>query len=342
MQFHIRRFALVVSLAACPFVLHRSVVGAAMQVSTGAHVAEELLTWLGRAARGSEHAAPAIADATAAVRQLAKSGEEISPAVAKLIQRDIRAIRSGVQIDVALLRSMSRHPELCEDAWNLATKLGIRNVGPRVEQISADLGERAPELLRVLSTTVAEDDAVLYMRGVAGRTLSQKQMVKTANAIEKSGLSTRDMGEAWECVSRAQLSAGVCKLKSGLREGGEVVKAQFNGVHGIDGVGAAADGRPVIFEFSMYRAKVLNDTADGFQLSPGWTSAKWNEAMKVESLVAAFRRVGVDPRYLRDVSAAEAGTWSRKFVPAHESALKDSNRLRAGIGPDDLFVLGGN
>jgi hypothetical protein len=51
---------------------------------------------------------------------------------------------------------------------------------------------------------------------------------------------------------------------------------------------------------------------------------------------------GVDPRYLREVSEAEAGTWSRKLVVAHESALTDSNRLRAGIRTDDLFVLGGN
>ena len=81
------------------------------------------------------------------------------------------------------------------------------------------------------------------------------------------------------------LSGGSNRPVSGLREGSEVVAAQFNGVHGIDCVGAAVDGKPVIFEFSMDSAKALREMTDGVQLSPQWTAAKWNRAMERPELV---------------------------------------------------------
>ena len=121
-----------------------------------------------------------------------------------------------------------------------------------------------------------------------------------------------------------------------------VVPGQFNGVHGIDGVGAAADGRPVIFEFSMDRAKALGQTVDGHQLSPSWTSARWNKAMDDPKLVENFRKVGVAEEYLVKVDPTVTKSWPRKLVVAHDSALTDANRMAAEIGPQDLFVLGGN
>jgi hypothetical protein len=275
-----------------------------------------------------------------------KAGEDISPQVAEVIRRDfgMGILKVTSTVDAPLLRLLSKNPDICEPALRLVTRPGLRlrDWAPRIEKLSRELGDRAPSVLRALGTSISGDDAVLFMRGIAGRALSRKNINKVADALENSGLNSREMGEAWECISRAQLSKGANKATSGLREGGEVVSGQYNKVHGIDGVGAAEDGRPVIFEFSMYRQKALGETADGVQLSPSWTAKRWNLAMDDPTLVAEFRRVGVDQKYLQKMDVNVTATWPRKLVVVHDSALTDANRMAAGLGPQDLFVLGGN
>ena len=312
------------------------------QTARALRVGAELLDWIGLVGRNAERAEPAADDLANAVRRILSTGEDISPEVAQLLRRDLQALKTAGFVDASLLRLMSKRPDICEPAWNLATKLRLRDMAPRLAKLSDELGERALSVMKALATNVTEDEAVLFMRGLSGRTLGRRQVEDVVRALENSGLNHLEVGEAWECISRAQLSKGAKKAVSGLRDGGEVVKGQHNKVHGIDGVGAAEDGRPVIFEFSMYHRKKLEDTADGHQLSASWIAERWNLAMGDPARIAEFRRVGVHEKYLRKVDAADTAAWLRKFVPAHESALTDSNRIAAGLGPQDLFVLGGN
>ena len=333
---------------ACAFTLLLSDVGiaptsawASPQVAKVASVADDLLKWISKLRKLDGEAAMAADEVTEILKGIQKSGGDISSEVAELMRRNWSQLGRGV-LDSDLLLLLSKRPDICEPAFDLAIRLQLRSLAPRLAKLSEELGEKAPNLMKALATKFDKEQAILYMKGISGRMLSQKQVGRVAEALEQSALSTQEMGGAFECLTRAQLSRGTNKSLSGLREGGEVVSSQYNKVHGIDGVGATPDGRPVIFEISMYKNKALGETVDGVQLSPAWTADRWNKAMDVPELIAEFRRIGVNESHLRKVTTVDTVTWPRKLVVAHDSALTDANRMAAEIGPKDLFVLGGN
>jgi hypothetical protein len=155
----------------------------------------------------------------------------------------------------------------------------------------------------------------------------------------------RDIHNALRWVARAQLSGGALKSRSGLKEGSRVLVGKHDSKHGIDGIGVGPDGKPVIFEFSMYDKKALGLDTDGLvQLSPEWVADRWSKlvAVATPARLDELRAAGIDPKWLKPVAADDAGSWARKLVVAHDSALTDTNRLAAKLGPGDLMILGGD
>lgn len=282
-------------------------------------------------------------EAIAAVRQFTKGGDDLTPAVATLLRRDSARLRAGL-MDADLIRAMSRRPAAAESIMSIALQSQLSGTGPRLLRLCDELGDKADRVLPAISKGFSTSEQVTLVKGLGGRMLSRSEVeeVTTAlSALQRGGLDSVASGEVYETISRIQLSRGALKAKSGLKEGGEVIVGKHNGVNGIDGIGAAADGRPVIFEFTMDRVKDFRKQSPP-QLSPKWTAERWNLLMESEEFKRALAGAGVDSKWLRKVSETEARAWSRKLVAAHESALSGSNRLAAELGPDDLLLLGRN
>lgn len=314
---------------------------ASAQVTSTVRYVDDLIRALSKARGGLRN--PSRADEVMDVlRATAKQGEDISPEVAELIRRNIDSIPPAV-IDPWLIRFLSSNPAICDGAWELAMKAGVRNSGPRIAQLAADLGEGAGPMLSKLASTLSARDSAMLLRGLSGRMLSRNQVISIVDGLQLLA-DTRTKGEVFEAVTRAQLSRGALKAGSGLKEGGEVIVGKYDSIRGIDGIGVGPNGRPVIFEISMDRMKALSPDESGLtQLSPAWTADRWNKMMQAlpADRRADLKRIGVDDEWLRTVTPDEARTWTRKLVAAHESALTDANRLAAELGSDDLLLLGG-
>ncbi len=312
-------------------------------VKAATKVVDELLGWLskGRGIRVSPERADDLIDA---LRSVARQGDDIVPEVAALIRRDIASLPVGV-CDTTLLKFLSSNPAARDGAWSLALKAAVRDAGPRLERLTAGLGDSAGSIMGKLATTLDGREAALLMRGLGGRMLSREQVLDVVSGFRRLEVSPGIQGELFESVARAQLSRGALKNMSGLKDGGVVIVGKYNQIHGLDGIGAATDGKPVIFEFSMYESKVLQADANGMvQLSPGWVADRWSKLVTgaTPEQLSDLRRVGIDRAWIRPITGEEAAKWSRKLVVAHESALTDLNRRNAQLGGDDLLLLGGN
>ncbi len=291
----------------------------------------------------SEMDSKVAAEAIGAVRQFASGGDDLSPAVSALLRRESTRMHAGM-IDVDLIRAMMRRPDAAESIMNIAKQSQLGGTGPRLLRLCDELGDKADRILPAVSKGFSTSEQVTLLKGVGGRMLSRSEVeeVTTAlSALQRSGLDSVAVGEVFETIGRSQLSRGALKAKLGLKEGAEVVVGKHNGVNGIDGIGAAADGRPVIIEFTMDRVKDLSKQRPP-QLSPEWTAARWNLLMESEDSRRSLATAGIDPKWLREVTTSETAIWSRKLVAAHESALGEANRLAAELGPDDLLLLGRN
>ena len=313
------------------------------QVTAVAKQLDELIEWLAKAAKLKTVAPEVADDLTRVLNDLARYGDDIAPEVASIIRRDIDRIPRGA-LDADLLRLVSKDSTVREGAWALALKAKVREPGARLAQLARDLGSEASTTMGRLAALLDTQDCAVLMRGLSPRTLSRAQVEQITAALRKAELSPTAQGEVFEAVSRAQLSGGALRAQSGLKEGGRVVVGKHNSKHGIDGIGAGQDGRPVIFEFSMYDKKALGPDVDGLvQLSPEWVADRWSKMIAAASSdrLAELKAIGVDSKWLKPITPSEASGWSRKFVVASESALTDANRLAAKLGPNDLMVLGG-
>ena len=316
---------------------------ASRQVVSALRNVDELIEWIAKAAKLKTVAPEVADDLTRVVRDLARFGDDVAPEVAAIVKRDIDRIPRGA-FDADLLRLMSKNAAVREGAWALAMKAKVREPGARLAQLASDLGAEAPVTMGRLAALLDTQDCAVLMRGLSPRMLSRSQVDQIVNGLRKAELSPTAQGEVFEAVSRAQLSGGALKAKSGLKDGVKVVVGKHNSKHGIDGIGADPDGRPVIFEFSMYDKKTLSPDVDGLaQLSPEWVADRWSKmiASASPSRLAELKQIGVDAKWLKPVAASDAGAWARKLVVAHEAALTDANRLAAKLGPNDLMVLGG-
>jgi hypothetical protein len=314
------------------------------QVRATAKSIDDLLEWIGRTGKGMR--SPAEVDEFVGVlRKLGSRGEDVSSEVAALIRRDFATAPLGV-IDAKLLELMTNNPAVRNAAWELAKKASVRDPGSRIALLVRELGDSAPGALEAICRSMNPDEAQLLMRAVSGRMLSRRQVLELTDGLSKVGVAGKN-GEIWEVVARTQISGGALKSKSGLKNGGEVIAGQHNSIHGIDGIGASADGTPVIFEFSMNPIKKLEPDSKGLvQLGPGWTADRWHSMITKASpdQIADLRRIGIDPKWLdpnAPVTPSQTSKWGRKLVVAHDSALSNTNRIAAELGPDDLMVLGG-
>ena len=278
------------------------------------------------------------------LKAVARSGDDITPEVLRLLKRDYLTKCTRGTLDPALLRLMSDRPELCEVAWALATKAPIQKIGPRLVFLAQELGASAPRVLGKLASAMPEQEWQLLMRALNGKNMSRDQVMELVDALRKLDVAPTQQGELFELSARQLLSGGMHKANSGLKPGSKIISGKHNAIHGIDGIGTAANGAPVIFEFSMYPLKKLNTDADGLaQLSPKWVVSRWNELISGASRerLEELAQLGIDPKWLRQVSEQDVAEWVRKFVAADESALSAANRMAAGLGPDDLILLGG-
>ncbi len=314
------------------------------QVSAAVKQVDELVEWVAKAAR-LKSVSPGVAEeVTRALRALAKYGDDIAPEVADLIRRDIDEIPSGL-LDVDLLRFLSKNGVAREGAWALALKAKVREPGARLAQLAADLGTEAPAAMGRMAALMDTQDCAVLMRGLSQRMLSRPQVEQIVAGLKRAEISPTAQGEVFESVARAQLSGGALKSRSGLKDGSRVLVGKHNSKHGIDGIGVGPDGKPVIFEFSMYDKKALGPDTDGLvQLSPEWVADRWSKlvAVATPARLDELRAAGIDPKWLKPVAADDAGSWARKLVVAHDSALTDTNRLAAKLGPGDLMILGGD
>jgi hypothetical protein len=314
-----------------------------MQVGAAVRAIDDLIEWAVkmRKALPEPHMAD---DAIDALRGVAKTGDDVAPEVVELFKRDFHKVRPGA-IDPQFIRMMSRAPAVRDAVWDIALKVPAKGTGQVLASLVDDLGPRAPSVLSRISTQLSSEEAAVLIRGLTPRLLSQDRVQELKKVFQRVDMASIDQGELFEAVARAQISGGALKAKNGLKEGARVVKGQHNSRHGIDGIGAGPEGRPVIFEFSMYERKVLDADANGLtQLSPEWVADRWNKmiAAAPAGRIEELNRLGIDEQWLKPTSAKEVLTWSRKLVVADESALTDANRLAAKLGPDDLLVLGKN
>ena len=338
------RAALVIALCSAAFPSepswarpHFAPQAASSTAKAASAVLAELLEWVGKYGRKIA-SVEAVDDVTLALQKMRSAGTEVSGEVSALLKRDLAKITAG-KVDEVLLAVLSSKPSICEPAWNIVVRTDLRDLGPRVKVLAQELGEKAPRVFKAIDTQCDNDATVALFKGLSGRQLSRRQVEEIADAFRKTDLDSVARGEAFECVARAQLSHGVQKSQSGLRDGSRVICGKYNEVNGIDGIGVAADGRPVIFEFTMDRQKDLASTK---QLSPDWTTDRWNRLLQEKtSIKDELKQAGIDDRWLRQVTAEDARSWPRKLVAANESAINEANRLAAEIKMDDLFVLGG-
>jgi|GEM_PF-6978291 len=305
---------------------------------------DDLIEWISKAAKGVRPSSE-LDDLIEVLSKLGKQGKDIAPEVAALIRRDLLTAPIGM-IDGKLIELMTANPAVRDTAWELAKKASVREPGARIALLVRELGDSAPAALEAIVKSMSPEEVQLLLRGLSGRMLSRRQVLKLTEGLSSIG-STGKNGEIWEIVARAQISRGALKSRTGLKDGGQVIAGHHNSIHGIDGVGASADGTPVIFEFSMYPSKKLEPDASGrVQLGPAWTADKWNLLITKASPeeLAELLRIGIDPKWLDPkvaVTPAQTSRWGRKLVVAHDSALSDTNRIAAELGPDDLMVLGG-
>lgn len=313
---------------------------ASPQAAQAAKYLDELLEWAVKAGKNLPN--PAVGDELVdLLKAMATKGDELSPMVVELIKRNLKNIPVGV-LDEELLKVMSANPELAESALQLAMKAAVRKPGARIAMMIKDLGPGAPTTLAKLVASLTDEEATILMKAW-NRLLSGSDWTKLAAALERADLPPRVKGEIFESLTRFQLSKGALRSKSGLKQGGKVIAGQYNGVHGIDGIGAAEDGSPVIYEISMFKDKALTADANGLvQLSPTWVADRWNKLIEnaTPQQLDELKAIGIDPKWLRKVTPEEADRWIRKLVAAHQSALTDANRFAAQLGPDDLLLLG--
>lgn len=302
---------------------------------------DDVLRWL-KVIKGGAAQADVVDDLSRAVVNCSAAGTDLSDDVVRLLKRDIGKLAAG-NIDEALLIMMSKNPKVCESAWNIAVRTGMRDVAPRVEILVKELGDKAPRLLKGIEQQFDVDNIVCFFKGMSGRQLSRRQVESFTDALRKTDLDSVAQGDAFECVGRAQFARGVQKSKTGLKDGSPVIGGKYNEANGIDGIGVTSNGTPVIFEFSMDRAKDLAKSSEPAQLSRAWTSDRWSRMIESQpATVQKLSDMGIDGKWLRAVRAEDIGSWSRKLVLANESAITNANRMAAELGPDDMFALGGN
>ena len=141
-------------------------------------------------------------------------------------------------------------------------------------------------------------------RSIDGKTVSNKQILSVVNDFKSIGDNSRTAAEVFEVIARNQLATGINRINTGLMKYSRVVEGQYNAIHGIDGIGVALDGRPVLMEFTIDGSKNLAKTE---QLSGAWCAKKWNLLIDANpGLKDELIEAGMKPEHWRKITADEA------------------------------------
>lgn len=270
------------------------------------------------------------------IRRDVSKSNSISKSTFHLLQANRKSLSSRHLSDPAFVRFIEENPNLAEQAVDIAARFPIRNIGQRLDDLAVQSAGSARQILEVLPR-LPESEAMAFLRGIDGRELSNHQIAPLVKSLSES-TNPNVAADAFELLARRQFETGAMRVRAGLKPGSTVIDGRFDRIHGIDGIGVGNDGRPIIFEFTIDRAKRLSRTGE---LSPQWTAERWNRLVaaqpdKIQELV----RDGMDPAYVRPLASEEAGSLSRKLVGHTDQVLTDTNRLYAGLSMDDLIVLG--
>ena len=321
-----------------PVAAQASAIGRAAAKS--GEIVGDLLRWIGavgpKALRAGEDADEALADLTKALSRMKSAGRDVSTDVAEALRKNIATLPRCVLRDDELFALASSSSSHCERLFAVAKVHPIENMGARLSRLVVECPEYGDDVLKFLSKVDSEAEGAWILRALSGREVNTKDINLALNACSKA-TSPNAAGELFEVIARQQSVIGVNRAKLGLKRGSHVLDGKYNRKHGLDGIGVAEDGRPVIMEFTINGKKSLENTG---QLSPTSTASGWNKFIEDPARLKQVRELGVREEFLKPVSADTAASFGRKLVAPTDDCLTEANRLAAGLEMDDLVVLG--
>ena len=299
---------------------------------------DELLEWVARLADDADETASATAKALApTLNRLKSSGVEVTEPLAQYLFQRARGLPPQVLGDDALMRLLSREPQMLDSAFAAAKRVNHPDFGRCANLLVNQKPECARQVFAAIAGEMDGDAVTLLLRSLSGRTVSEKQLLSAIDAC-RGGAGIGTAADVFEVIARQQLAAGAMKGRLPLKQGSGVIDGRYNAIHGIDGIGVDASGVPVIFEFTIDKRKNLAATG---QLSHDWNLSRWNRMIKNRpEVIEELKQLGVADRFIGVVDSATVKQMHRKLIANTDNCLSESNRLAVGLKAEDLLVLG--
>ena len=236
------------------------------------------------------------------------------------------------------LSFVAKNPEFASDAAAVLKKFPSEQCGVLLTRLSKESPMYCQKAVKHMAGSCSEETVSLLARSIDGKTVSNKQILSVVNDFKSIGDNSRTAAEVFEVIARNQLATGINRINTGLMKYSRVVEGQYNAIHGIDGIGVALDGRPVLMEFTIDGSKNLAKTE---QLSGAWCAKKWNLLIDANpGLKDELIEAGMKPEHWRKITADEALKWPRKLIAPDPRCLNETNRLASGLDANDLILLG--
>jgi len=153
------------------------------------------------------------------------------------------------------------------------------------------------------------EDLIHLKRLLDGKTYSPEAVVNVINGFKKAAgegvISLSHWGDFLEDMAKTAIDSG--RMQVGIKKGSTLIRGQHTGRTGIDLIGVAEDGRPLILEvggWKNFADKGLRDASGMVEMSPAWVADRWNKIFNIadpnelEKVIQKFREMGIPPRYL--------------------------------------------
>lgn len=236
------------------------------------------------------------------------------------------------------LTFIAKHPDLAPDAAAILKKLPTDQCGVLLTRLSKESPLYFEKAVKHMGSSCPEETLSLLVRSTSGKTVSNRQILAVVDEFRRIGDKSRTAADMFEVIARSQMATGINRINAGLMKYSKVVEGQYNSIHGIDGIGVALDGRPVLMEFTIDGSKNLAKTE---QLSGVWCMDKWNRLIDSNpNLKDELIEAGMNPEYWKKITADEALKWPRKLIAPDPRCLNETNRLASGLDANDLILLG--
>ncbi|MDA9934885.1 hypothetical protein N9B88_03855 [Rubripirellula sp.] len=233
---------------------------------------------------------------------------------------------------------ISKYPDLAPDAAGILQKLPSLECGRLLSKLSKESPRYSQQAVKHIASSFPEQTLGLLARCTSGRTVSNKQILAVIDEFRKIGDNGATAGDMFELIARSQMSFGTNSIRAGLKKGSRIIEGQYDSVHGIDGIGVALDGRPVLMEYTIDGSKNLKKTD---QLSGTWCMTRWNKLVDENpKLGSELIKNGMDPSHWKKITADEALKWPRKLIAPDPRCLNETNRLAVGLDANDLILIG--